>query len=83
MAVTGRGYRRTPVLWCAINCSLSACTSWIPPGVCDRGLQEGAGPMAIKPEGQQSGKADRVYNRVRWLGPIYTIYKIVREFLAT
>ncbi|MDQ0942849.1 hypothetical protein QFZ67_004554 [Streptomyces sp. V1I1] len=39
--------------------------------------------MAIKPEGQQSGKADRVYNRVRWLGPIYTIYKIVREFLAT
>lgn len=54
-----------------------------PPGVRDRGLQKGEGPMAIKPEGQQTEKADRTYNRVRWLGPLYTIYKIVREFLAT
>lgn len=39
--------------------------------------------MAVKPEGQQGSKADRFYNQARWLGPIYTIYKIVREFLAS
>ncbi|WP_258572592.1 hypothetical protein [Streptomyces sp. KM273126] len=40
--------------------------------------------MAAQPEGHQNAnnKADRVYNRVRWLGPIYTIYKIVRETLG-
>jgi hypothetical protein len=40
--------------------------------------------MAAQPSGHQNGgdKADRVYAKVRWLGPIFTIYKIVREFLS-
>ena len=44
--------------------------------------QKGGGPMAAQPVGHQNNKADRFYNRVRWLGPIFTIYKIVREFLS-
>ncbi len=44
--------------------------------------RKGGGPMAQQPEGHQNTKADRVYNKVRWLGPIYTIYKIVREALG-
>ncbi|CQR63951.1 Hypothetical Protein sle_44930 [Streptomyces leeuwenhoekii] len=38
--------------------------------------------MAAQPEGHQNTKADRFYNRVRWLGPIVAIYKILREFLS-
>lgn len=38
--------------------------------------------MAPQSEGHHSSKADKVYNRVRWLGPIYTAYKIVKEFLS-
>jgi hypothetical protein len=43
---------------------------------------ERGGLMAHQPEGHRDSKADRFYNRVRWLGPIYTIYKIIREFLG-
>lgn len=38
--------------------------------------------MAEQPEGHQNGKADRLYRKVRWLGTIFAIYKIVREFLS-
>ncbi len=38
--------------------------------------------MAAQPEGHQNNKADRLYSKARWLGPIFTIYKIVREFLS-
>jgi len=44
--------------------------------------QKGGGPMADQPEGHQNTKADRIYLMARWLGPIFTIYKIVREFLS-
>lgn len=38
--------------------------------------------MAPQSKGHHSSKADKVYSRVRWLGPIYTVYKIVKEFLS-
>jgi hypothetical protein len=45
--------------------------------------RKGGGPMAAQPEGHQNtNKADRAYRVARWLGPIFTIYKIVREFLG-
>ncbi len=39
--------------------------------------------MAAKPEDRRQHEAgDRHYKCIRWLGPLYAIYKIVREFLA-
>jgi hypothetical protein len=37
--------------------------------------------MAARPEGHQNAnKADRIYGKVRRLGPIFMIYKVVCEF---
>ncbi|GEB48831.1 hypothetical protein SCA03_13820 [Streptomyces cacaoi] len=37
-------------------------------------------PMAEKPEGHcRRCEQDRWYRRFRWMGPAYTLYKIVRE----
>ncbi|SCD81409.1 hypothetical protein GA0115242_115122 [Streptomyces sp. SolWspMP-5a-2] len=38
--------------------------------------------MAAQPEGHQNTTADKIYRRTRWLGLVFTIYKIVREFLS-
>ncbi|CAM5728377.1 putative protein OS=Streptomyces fumanus OX=67302 GN=GCM10018772_06140 PE=4 SV=1 [Streptomyces fumanus] len=38
--------------------------------------------MAAEPEGHRNTKADRFYNKVRWLGPLAGIYKILRELLS-
>lgn len=39
--------------------------------------------MGAAPEGRQNdNKAERFYNSIRWLSPLYTIYKIVRDLLS-
>ncbi|ONK09249.1 hypothetical protein STBA_71040 [Streptomyces sp. MP131-18] len=38
--------------------------------------------MAEKPEGRRCDTVDRWFNRVRWVGPFYAIYRIAREFLG-
>lgn len=40
------------------------------------------GPMGTSPEGHQNNKADRFYNSIRWLSPLYTIYKIIWDLLS-
>lgn len=39
--------------------------------------------MAARPEGCRcdDSTAGRWYNRIRWLGPLYTAYRAGREFL--
>ncbi|SDK32042.1 hypothetical protein SAMN05421806_106210 [Streptomyces indicus] len=40
--------------------------------------------MASQPAGHKNGdddKRERWYKRFRWLGPIYTLYRIVRDHL--
>lgn len=34
---------------------------------------------APTPEDHPRSKADRAYDKVRWLGPLYTMYKIVKD----